>query len=165
MLPFIEGKAVLAAVLAGLRVAWFEDEDRVAEDVKMLVEAEVGDVERLPQDVREDRPIRFFVSYAHEDAALKERLLGRLVTFFATQPNEVLKQWSDAEILPGKKWREEIRKEMKACDCGLLLVSPALLASKFIVQEELAYLLRNSPRESFDSAGYAAGFSSIGTSL
>jgi len=26
-------------------------------------------------------------------------------------------------------------------------------------------LLRNSPRESFDSAGYAAGFSSIGTSL
>src|SRR5439155_25883192 len=63
------------------RVVWFEGEDRVTEEVTRLVEAEVEGVERSPQDVIEDRPLRFFVSYAHEDQKLKVDLLRKLLSY------------------------------------------------------------------------------------
>jgi WD40 repeat protein/uncharacterized protein YjbI with pentapeptide repeats len=124
------------------RSVWFEAEDRVAEDVTRLVEAEVRDVERSSQYVKEDRPLRFFVSYAHDDSAPKDKLLGYLRRYLDIYPHARFELWSDVDLLPGKKWRAEIRKAMKACDFGLLLVSPSFLASKFITKEELPYLLR-----------------------
>jgi hypothetical protein len=39
------------------RVVAFKAEDRVIEEVKRLVESEIGDVERVPQDVKEERPL------------------------------------------------------------------------------------------------------------
>src|SRR5882724_2925809 len=79
------------------RVVWFEAEDRVVEEVKRLVEAEIGDVERFPQDVKEDRPLRFFVSYAHDDADLKTTLLAQLRTFLRTHPQARFELWTDGE--------------------------------------------------------------------
>jgi len=125
------------------RVVRFEAEDRVTEEVRRLVEAEVAGVERQPQDVKEDRPLRFFVSYARDDAALKASLLGKLQTYLRTRPQTQFELWSDGDIPVGNKWRAEIQKAMEACDFGLLLVSPAFLASEFITGEELPYLLEN----------------------
>ena len=128
----------------GDRAVWFEGEDRVLEEVKRLVGAEVAGVERSPQDVLEDRPIRFFVSYAHADAGLKERLLGKLLTYLPTHPTARFELWTDSDILSGKKWLKEIEDAMKACDFGLLLVSPAFLASEVITEIELRYLRENT---------------------
>src|SRR5437870_624024 len=125
----------------GDRVVWFEGEDRVTQEVTRLVEAEVEGVERHPQDVVEDRPLRFFVSYAHEDQKLKADLLRNLFTFLRTYPRARFELWTDGEILPGKEWRAAIQNALRACDFGLLLVSPAFLASKFIMENELPYLL------------------------
>src|SRR6267142_3561299 len=125
------------------RVVWFEAEDRITEEVKRMVDSEIGDVERTPQDVEVAPPVRFFVSYAHKDSGLKDKLLEKLTTYLGTHPQMHFEIWTDAEILPGKEWRVEIRKAMAICDFGLLLVSSAFLASKFITQEELSYVLKN----------------------
>lgn len=85
------------------RVAWFEAEDRVTEEVKRLVEAEVAGVERQPQDVKEDRPLRFFVSYAHDDETLKDNLLGRLQAYLRAHSQTRLELWSDGDIPLGKE--------------------------------------------------------------
>jgi WD40 repeat protein len=125
------------------RVVWLEGEDRVTEEVKRLVEAEVRDIERSPQFVTEDRPTRFFVSYAHADSGLKTDLLRRLQTFLSTHPQVRFELWADGNIPLGEKWQTQIRKAMEDCDFGFLLVSPSFLASKFIAKKELPFLLRN----------------------
>src|SRR5258708_3558976 len=125
------------------RVVWFEAEDRVTEEVKRMVEAEVAGVERSPQYAKEDRPLRFFVSFAHDDESLKAGLLGKLRTYLDTHPLAQFELWSDGNISPGQRWRAEIQRAMQTCDFGLLLISPAFLASKFISRDELQYLLEN----------------------
>src|SRR5579863_9732388 len=125
------------------RVAWFEAEDRIEEAAKRMTEAEVAGVQRSPQYAKEDRPIRFFVSYAHEDAKLKSDLLPRLQAFMRAHRAAQFELWTDIEILPGTKWREEIQKAMEACDFGLLLVSQWFQASEFITSVELPHLLEN----------------------
>src|SRR5439155_1626806 len=96
-------------------------------------------------DVKEDRPLRFFVSYAHDDADLKAKLLGKLQMYLRTHSQARFELWTDGAILPGEKWLAEIRTALDVCDFGLLLVSPAFLASKFITREELPFLLQNKP--------------------
>src|ERR1035438_509147 len=123
------------------RVIWFEAEVRVAEEVKRMVDAEVGDVQRSPQYAKEDRPIRFFVSYAHDDADLRVSLIGKLEEFLGAHSRAKFELWMDIDIAVGKKWRDEIQKKMQECDFGLLLVSPSFLRSGFITKEELPYLL------------------------
>ncbi|MBZ5521961.1 MAG: TIR domain-containing protein [Acidobacteriia bacterium] len=123
------------------RVVWFEAEDRITEEVKRMVDSEIGDVERTPQDVQVAQIVRFFVSYAHKDASLKDKLLESLTICLDTHPQVHFEIWTDGDILPGKQWRAEIQKAMEACDFGLLLVSPAFLASRFITAKELPYFL------------------------
>jgi WD40 repeat protein len=122
------------------RTVSFESENRIVEEVKRMVDAEVGDIERLPQDVAVE-PHRFFVSYAHDDARPKTELLRSLQPLLKTHSRATFELWTDTEILPGKLWRTEIQNALEGCDFGLLLVSPAFLASQFITKEELQYLL------------------------
>jgi WD40 repeat protein len=124
-------------------VVWFEAEDRVAEEVKRMVDAEVRGVEPINRDLLVEPPLRFFVSYAHDDRGVKDRLLEKLRPFLDTHPRSRFEQWSDVDILPGQEWLAEIQSAMAKCDFGFLLVSPAFLASKFITGEELPYLLQN----------------------
>ncbi len=125
------------------RTVWFEAEDRVIEEVVRMVDAEVGDVERSPQYAVEERPIRFFVSYAHADLDLKTGLLGKLLPLLQTLAKGSVELWSDRKLLPGEKWFAEIKNAMAKCDYGLLLVSPEFLASRFIKEVELKFLLAN----------------------
>ncbi|HYL74198.1 MAG TPA: TIR domain-containing protein [Bryobacteraceae bacterium] len=115
----------------------------MTEEVTRMVDAEVGDVQRSPQYATEDRPTRFFVSYAHADEPLPAALAAKLQVLFRGHGEVEFELWSDTEILPGKKWREEIQKAMEGCDLALLMVSPAFLASDFIRDVELPYLLQH----------------------
>jgi WD40 repeat protein/DNA polymerase III delta prime subunit len=127
------------------RVVWFEAEDRITEEVKRMVQSEVADVERSPQDIQVLPLARFFVSYAREDADLQKKFLAKLQIYLATHSRFQFELWTDGEILPGKEWFTEIQKAMEGCDFGLLLVSPAFLASKFITKHELPALLQSKP--------------------
>ena len=118
------------------RVVWFEGEDRVAEAVTRMVEAEIAGVERSPQDVL--TPLRVFVSYAHVDRRQADLLVGLLQPLFAA--TGTIEAWADGEIEAGTAWKDAIYRAMEQCDVALLLVSPAFLASPFISNAERPYL-------------------------
>ena len=84
------------------------------------------------------RFVRFFVSYAHDNAALVNALVKELSTHFRASRSYEVELWRDGHILIGEDWDARIKKEVEACDFGLFLVSPAFLASKYISNEEFA---------------------------
>src|SRR5208282_1043720 len=62
------------------RWCWFSGEDRAAEAATSFASAETRGVMRIAQDAVEvsKRTVRYFISYAHADAVLKDALLRRL---------------------------------------------------------------------------------------
>lgn len=83
------------------------------------------------------RHIRYFLSYAHDDDKLPEKLLNELDKQLGACRDFTFQRWQDTHILPGEKWHEEIQKAARECDFGLLLVSPSFLKSKYIGEHEL----------------------------
>jgi Fic family protein len=83
------------------------------------------------------RPIRYFLSYAHDDDKLPEKLLRELDKELGACKEFTFERWQDTHILPGENWHAEIQKAARECDFGLLLVSPAFLRSKYIGEHEL----------------------------
>ncbi|HEX8825948.1 MAG TPA: TIR domain-containing protein, partial [Archangium sp.] len=83
------------------------------------------------------RIVRFFISYAHDNKPLVEALVKELSTQFASSARYELLPWTDRDILAGERWHESIQKAIRDCDFGLLLLSPAFLASTFIGKHEL----------------------------
>jgi len=79
-----------------------------------------------------------FVSYSHEDAAWWERLRKVLAPMVRANPKAI---WWDGFIAAGQTWREEIQQGLDAARVALLLVSPAFLASEFILKVELPTIL------------------------
>ena len=136
------------------RTCWFEGEDGAIEAVTRFVKAEVSDAERTGQDVMElvdsEAPpiVRFFVSYAHEDAADVGNLLKPLRHLLSAAANYRFEHWMDTKILPGERWRKEIASALNDCHFGLLFVSPAFLNSPFISEQELPHFV---PRDGDDS--------------
>lgn len=80
------------------------------------------------------RPVRAFVSYAHEDRAYAERLK---VSCAQLARDGWIELWSDAEIVPGQAWFPEISGALEQADLVILLVSPDFMASDFCWGVEL----------------------------
>ena len=92
------------------------------------------------------RTVRFFISYAHADRKLKDELLKAARQPWLDTANDYsFVLWQDRDIIAGKQWHEAIQTAVKACDFGLLLVSPQFLASDYITKQELRHFVASDP--------------------
>jgi hypothetical protein len=87
---------------------------------------------------------RVFVSYARNDYILVKRLQPYF-EFLTGYYN--VDFFIDTALESGERWLGRIREEISSCNIGLLLLSPAFLASTFIQDEELRPLLRRAESE------------------
>jgi hypothetical protein len=79
--------------------------------------------------------LKVFLSYAHEDEAMKNELRKFLVNLIRSKQIEV---WQDRELLPGSEWDDSIKMELARADIILLLISVDFNASEYIWDKELA---------------------------
>jgi hypothetical protein len=54
--------------------------------------------------------------------------------------------WRDTNLLVGVRWHDEIQQALTDCQLGLLLLSPAFLASEYITQQELPQFVGNGAK-------------------
>jgi hypothetical protein len=84
------------------------------------------------------KPVRVFVSYAHEDDHFRRELMKHLSLLV----REVLiAPWHDRSIGPGDDWESAIDENLQAADIILLLVSADFMASDYIDGKELSRAL------------------------
>lgn len=77
---------------------------------------------------------KLFISYAHEDEALRDELAKHLAVF---RRQGLIADWHDRQIRAGQSWRREIEANLRQADVVLLLVSPDFLGSHFCLELEL----------------------------
>lgn len=82
-------------------------------------------------------PVRFFLSYAHRNSKLKDKLLGFLADELAISSRFDFSIWQDKGILVGNEWHREIQTALAECDFCLSLLSPAFLSSEYIREHEI----------------------------
>ncbi len=83
------------------------------------------------------KKINFFVSYAHSNKKLANSFLEKLMEILAPSRNYGYHLWKDTDLIVGEEWEKKILDARDKCDFGLLLVSPAFLASNYISEKEL----------------------------
>lgn len=81
--------------------------------------------------------VKYFVSYAHRNRALVSDFLDRLADVLAPSKSYQYIRWIDLDLILGEDWEKQILTAVDQCDFGLLLISPAFLASPFIANSEL----------------------------
>ena len=79
-----------------------------------------------------------FISYSHQDEYWLHQLLNVLNPVIRTG---FMKVWSDKELKPGTKWKDEIQRALAEADLAVPLVSPNYFSSEFIAAYELPILL------------------------
>jgi hypothetical protein len=82
-----------------------------------------------------------FISYAHEDKRWVDELLTHLKPWVKDRRVNV---WSDRDIGPGTLWRTEIEQALEEAAVSVMIVTPSLLASDFVVDEEMPRILERS---------------------
>ena len=80
---------------------------------------------------------KFFVSYSHLDNEYLADVQRHFKPFLSH-----IDFWDDTKILPGQKWKEEIRKAINETKVAILLASTDFLGSDFISTDELPPLLK-----------------------
>lgn len=89
------------------------------------------------------KKVSFFVSYAHRNSELANRFLEKLADVLAPSKKFEYVLWHDNGIEAGADWDQQIRQAIDTCDFGLLLISPAFLASNYITEKELPAFISN----------------------
>jgi hypothetical protein len=83
-------------------------------------------------------PIRLFISYSHQDEALRKRLGDHLA---GLQREGVIDLWHDRKISAGQEWAGAIDANLEAADVILCLVSAGFMASPYCNDRELSRAL------------------------
>jgi hypothetical protein len=78
--------------------------------------------------------VRIFISYAHEDDALRERLRAHLSQL---ERDGLVEAWDDREIPAGSEWADSIDERLENDDVILLLVSADFIRSDFCYGKEM----------------------------
>ncbi len=78
-----------------------------------------------------------FISYSHLDKEHLSDVQRHFKPFLSH-----IDFWDDTKILPGQKWKDEIRNAINKCKVAILLVSTDFLGSEFISTDELPPLLK-----------------------
>lgn len=89
-------------------------------------------------------PVAAFISYAHADDRLFQRLLQHLSVLVQ---QGVLAAWHDRRIEPGVEWDTAISTELQRAQLILLLVSPSFMASEYVQGREVKQALDMHDRE------------------
>jgi hypothetical protein len=82
---------------------------------------------------------KVFICYSHEDRDLFERFRTQLDPL---THQDLLEVWTDVEIRAGEDWEPRIYRAIAEADAAVVLVSPDLLASDFVRQNEMPRLLQ-----------------------
>ncbi|MBF0382750.1 MAG: toll/interleukin-1 receptor domain-containing protein, partial [Magnetococcales bacterium] len=90
------------------------------------------------------KPLDLFISYAHKDKAMKNRLIPHFAGMVSSGVADI---WHDEFIEPGDRWFDEIDREMQKADAALFLLSSDFLNSNFIQQVEVEKLLTRHHEE------------------
>jgi hypothetical protein len=80
------------------------------------------------------RSIAVFFSYAHRDAALRNKLAEHLRLL---ERQGIITGWHDRRITGGTEWAGAIDDHLRTAQIILLLISPAFLASDYCYDVEL----------------------------
>ena len=95
------------------------------------------------------KKVSFFISYAHKNNAAKNRFMDLFIEQTMAAKDFKYCFWDDKSIMLGDDWHEAIQKAIQNCEFGILLVSPAFLSSKYIVENELPGYLRVDGKRCF----------------
>src|SRR6266700_2090432 len=88
-------------------------------------------------------PLSVFISYAHEDEPLRQRLEAHLSLL---RRQGLIANWHDRQILAGEEWSQEIDEHLEAASIILLLISPDFLASDYCYEIEMQRALERHQR-------------------
>ncbi len=94
------------------------------------------------QTNQEKERTKVFVSYSHLDDEFLKDVKRHFKPFLGQ-----IDFWDDSKILPGQKWKEEVRNAISETKVAILLVSTDFLGSDFIATDELPPLLEAAEKE------------------
>lgn len=80
------------------------------------------------------KKLSIFLSYSHEDEAMKTQLDKNLIML---KRSDKVSVWQDRQLMAGMEWDDTIKKELAAADIILLLVSVDFNNSQYIWDKEL----------------------------
>ncbi len=95
-------------------------------------------------EVPEINSKKVFFSYSKEDRELRDELEKYLAPLKRQQKIE---PWHDRDMLPGDEWHPTIIEKLESADIVLLLVSANLLATDYIMNEEVPRALERAANE------------------
>ena len=81
------------------------------------------------------KPLKLFISYAHDDDDLRSVLLDHLAQL---RRDGLIEAWHDRQLTGGAEWADQIDENLEAADIILLLVSASFLASEYCNDKEMA---------------------------
>lgn len=91
------------------------------------------------------RPVKVFVSYAHDDASTWLPLIRKPLDFLQNEAS--LTYWHDGQIMPSDRWDPAIKNELEEAELVIALLSWQFMASRYCTQDELKRTLVRAAKD------------------